>query len=89
MGVCVGEVVGVGEVVVSNIQLFTSLWTIACQATLSVGFSRQEYWRGLQFLPPCDLPNLGIEPASPALAGRCFTTQPPAMPYIQVITKSP
>ena len=84
-----GEVVGVGGVVVSNIQLFTSLWTIACQTPLSVGFSRQEYWRGLQFLPPCDLPNLRIEPTSPALAGRFFTTQPPAMPYIQVITKPP
>ena len=49
-------------------------WTAARQASLSVGFSKQEHWRGLPFLPPGDLPNPGIElvpPASPALAGRC------------------
>ena len=55
-------------------------WTVACQAPLSMGFSRQEYWCGLPFPPPGDhLPNTGIEPASftsPALAGRFFTTQP-------------
>ena len=54
-------------------------WTVACQAPLSIGFSRQEYWRGLPFPPPRDLPNPGIEPTSPtslefpALAGRFFT----------------
>ena len=42
-------------------------WTIACQAPLSMGFSRQEYWSGLIFPSPGDLPNLGIEPGSPAL----------------------
>ena len=41
------------------------LWTIACQAPLSMGFSRQEYWRGLLCPPPGDIPDLGIEPASP------------------------
>ena len=48
-----------------------------CQAPLSMGFLRQEYWRGLPFPTPGDLPNPGIEPASlesPALAGRFFTT---------------
>ena len=52
-------------------------WTVAHQAPLSMGFSRQEYWRGLPFLPPGDLPDPGIEPASlasPALAGVLFTT---------------
>ena len=42
-------------------------WTVACQATLSMGFSRQEYWSGLPFPSPGDLPDLGIEPGSPAL----------------------
>ena len=46
---------------------FATPWTIASQATLSMGFFRQEYWSGLPFPPPGDLPNPGIEPASPAL----------------------
>ena len=52
-------------------------WTVAHQAPLSMGFSRQEYWGGLPFPSPGDLTDPGIEPASltsPALAGRCFTT---------------
>ena len=52
-------------------------WTVACQAPLSVGFPRQEYWSGLLFPSPGDLPNPGIELACPALAGRFFTTEPP------------
>ena len=55
-------------------------WTAARQAPLSMDFSRQEYWSGLPFLPPGHLPYPGIEPASPALAGRFFTTQPPGKP---------
>ena len=60
-----------------SVQLFATLWTVAHQAPLSMGFSRQEYWRGLPCPPPRDLPNPGIEPSSlmsPALAGRFFTT---------------
>ena len=52
-------------------------WTVAHQAPLSKGFSRQEYWSGLSYPPPEDLPNPGIKltsPASPALAGEFFTT---------------
>ena len=49
-------------------------WTIACQAPLSMGFSRQEYWSGLPFPSPGDLSNPGIEPASPALAGGFLIT---------------
>ena len=58
---------------------------IACQAPLSMEFSRQEYWSGLPFPTPEDLPDPGIEPmslASPALAGRFFTTVPPGSPTI-------
>ena len=50
--------------------------TVDCQAPLSMGFPRQEYWTGLPFLSPGDLPNPGIEPSSPALADRFFTTEP-------------
>ena len=55
-------------------------WTVSCQALLSTGFSRQEYWSGLLFPFPGDLPDPGIEPvslASPALAGRFCTTASP------------
>ena len=65
--------------VVSN--TFVTPWTVACQAPLSMGFSRQEYWSGLLFPPPEDLRDPGIEPESPALAGRFFTTAPPGKPY--------
>ena len=51
-------------------------WSVACQAPLSLGFSRQEYWSGLSFPPASDLPNPDIKPSSPALAGRFFTTEP-------------
>ena len=53
---------------------FGTLWTAARQAPLSMGFSRQEYWSGLPFPSPGDLPNPGIESKSPALAGGFFTT---------------
>ena len=54
--------------------------TVACQAPLSMGFSRQEYWSGLPFPSPGDLSDPGIEPVSPALAGGFFTTEPPGKP---------
>ena len=55
-------------------------WIVACRASLSTGFPRQKYWSGLPFPSPGDLPDPGIEPASPALAGRFFTTEPPGKP---------
>ena len=60
----------------------TLLWPhgLARQASLSVGFPRQEYWSGLPFFSPGDLPNPGIKPTSPALAGGLFTTEPPGKP---------
>ena len=51
----------------SCIQLFATLWTVAHQVALSMGFSRQEYWSGVTFPSPGDFPDWGIEPASPAL----------------------
>ena len=64
----------------SRVRLFVILWTLACQAPLSMGFSRQDYWIRLPFPPTEDLPNPGIKPVSPvspALAGGFFTTEPP------------
>ena len=60
----------------SHVRLFATLWTVARQAPLSMGFSRQEYWSGLPRLPPGGLPDPGTEAASlsPALAGGLFTT---------------
>ena len=49
----------------SRVWLFVALWTVVRQAPLSMGFPRQEYWSGVPFLFPEDLPNPGIEPASP------------------------
>ena len=51
----------------SHVQLFATPWTVAYHAPLTMGFSRQEYWNGLPFPSPGDLPNPGIEPGSPAL----------------------
>ena len=67
----------------SCVQLFATPWTVACQAPLSMGFSRQKYWRGLPYPSPGDLPNPGIEPASlkyPALAEGSLPLAPPGKP---------
>ena len=53
------------------------LWTIACQAPLIMRFSRQEYWSGLPFPSPGDLPNPGIEPWSPTLQVDSVPSEPP------------
>ena len=61
--------------------------TVARQAPLSVGFPRQEYWNGLPFPPPGDLPDPSIKPmspASPALAGRFLTTEPQGSPHLVI-----
>ena len=62
--------------------------TVACQAPLSMGFSRQEYWSGLPCPPPRDLPNPGMEPLPPCIAGGFFPAEPlgkpPTLPYIQL-----
>ena len=52
-------------------------WTVAYQASLSMGFSRQGYWSGLPFPSPGDLPNPGIEPRSPALQADALPSEPP------------
>ena len=64
----------------SGIRFFATPWTVALQATLSMGFSRQEYWSGLPFPSPGDLPDPGIKPVSSALAGGSFITVSPGKP---------
>ena len=55
-------------------------WTVACQAPLSLGFSRQEYWSGLPFPSPGDLPDPGIKPGSFALRADSLPSEPPGKP---------
>ena len=59
-----------------HVQLFSTPWTVAHQAPLSMEFSMQEYWSGLPFPSPGGLPDPGIEPRCPALAGEFFATEP-------------
>jgi len=66
-----------------HVQLFVTLWTIVCQALPSMGFSRQEYWSGLPFSPPGDLPDPGIEPGSPTLQAHSLQSESPGKPHAQ------
>ena len=61
----------------SHVRLFVTPWTVAHQAPLSMGFSRGEYWSGLPFPSPGDLPDPGIEPGSPALQADALPSEPP------------
>ena len=64
----------------SRVRLFATPWTVAYQASPSMGFSRQEYRSRLSFPSPGDLPDPGIEPGSPALEADALTSEPPAKP---------
>ena len=64
----------------SVVSDFATPWTITCQAPLSMGFSRKEYWSGLPCPPPGDLPNPGIEPRFPALQADSLPSEPPGKP---------
>ena len=64
----------------SRVRLFATPWTVAYQASPSMGFSRQECWSGLPFPSPGDLPNPGIEPRSPALQADALPSEPPGKP---------
>ena len=64
----------------SRLQLFETPWTVAHQVPLSMGFSRQEYWSGLPFPSPGDLPNPRVEPGSPALQADSLLSEPPGKP---------
>ena len=63
----------------SHVQLFATPCTVAHQAPLSMGFSRQEYWSGLSFPSPGDLPDPGTEPGSPSLKANSLPSKPPGI----------
>ena len=65
----------------SRVQIFGTPWTVAYQASPSMGFSRQEYWSGLPSPFPGDLPDAGIKPGSPALQADALTSEPPGKPF--------
>ena len=65
----------------SRVRLFATPWTVAHQALPSTGFSRQEYWSGLPFPSPGDLPDPGIELRSPTLQADALTSEPPGKPH--------
>ena len=64
----------------SCVRLFETLWTVFCQALLSMVFSRQEYWSGFSFPTSRDLPNPGIKLTDPTLTGGFFTSEIPGKP---------
>ena len=63
-----------------RVRLFATPWTVAYQSSQSMEFSRQEYWSGLPFPSPGDLPDPGIEPGSPALPADTLPSEPPGKP---------
>ena len=67
---------------VSRVRLFATPWTVAYQAPLSMGFSRQECWSGVPFPSPGDLPDPGIKPGSPALQANALPSEPPGKPTL-------
>ena len=67
----------------SRVRLFATPWTVAYQAPPSMGFSRQEYWSGLPFPSPGDLPDPGIEPWSPAFQADTLTSEPPGETLVE------
>ena len=73
----------------SHVRLFATPWTVAHQAPLSMGFSRQEYWSGLSFPSPGDLHDPGTEPRSPALQADTLTSEPPGKTFRNDLNQIP
>ena len=73
---------GGGGLVVQSCPTLVTPWTVACQAPLSMGFPRQEYWSGLPFPSPGDLPNPGIKPRFPELQVDSLPTELQGSPYL-------
>ena len=74
-----------GRLVAKSCLTLTTPWTVARQAPLSLGFSRQEYWRGFPFPSPGDLPDLGIEAESPVLQADSLLTELPGDPILCIV----
>ena len=68
----------------SHVRLFATPWTIAYQAPPSMRFSRQEYWSGLPFPSPRDLPDPEMEPGTPAFQADALTSEPPGKPNLDI-----
>ena len=68
--------------VAKSCSIFVTPWTVACQTPLSLGLPRQEYWSGLLFPSPGDLPDPGIEPGFPALQADALPSEPPGKPNV-------
>ena len=68
----------------SRVRLFAIPWTVAYQAPPSMEFSRHEYWSGLPFPSPGDLPNQGTEPMSPTLQADTLPREPPGKPFSDI-----
>ena len=73
-----------GSLVTKLCLNLATLWTVACQAPMSMGFSSQEYWSGLPFPSPGDLPELGTEPVSSALQADSLLTELPGKPCLSL-----
>ena len=71
----------------SRVRLIVTPWTVPYQVPPSMEFSRQEYWSGLSFPPPGDLPNAGMEPQSPAMKADSLPSEPSGKPKINTKTK--
>ena len=84
-----GKAFGVGGLVAKLCLILASPWTIACQAPLAMGFSRQEYWSGWPFPSLGDLPDPGIESGSPTLEADALTSEPPGKQHARPPCKSP
>ena len=69
----------------SGVQLFETPWTVAYPAPPSMDFSRQDYWIGLPFPSPGDLPDSGIKPRSPTLQAEAFPSEPPGKPVLVIL----
>ena len=69
----------------SRVQLFATQWSVAYEAPQSMGFSRQEYWSGLPFPSPGDLPDPGIKPRSPTLQGDALPSEPPGKIMLKIL----
>ena len=77
---------GVKVKLLSHVRLFVTPWTVAYQAPPSMEISRQEYWSGLPFPSPGDLPDPGIEPRSPTLQADALPSEPPGKPIQGVLS---
>ena len=86
MYICVCVYIYCSGLVIKSCPTFVIPWTVTCQAPLSMGFSKQEYWSGLPFLSLANIPDPGIEPGLPALQADSLPTELQGKIYIYIYT---